>query len=425
MPLLTLYRLTTMALTPFANSALGWRVKHGKEDPERLPERLGLPSLARPQGRLVWLHGASLGETLALIPLIERFIQRGVEVLVTSGTLASAQLLAARLPAGAIHQYLPLDAPKFVTRFLDHWRPNVALFAETELWPNIVRALHERNTPLVLVNARISQQSAKRWRSAPGAAAGLFGHIDLCLAQNAENAARFLGLGAPRVRIAGNLKFDAPAPPADAAKLAEFNGAAGDRPVWVAASTHQGEEEIVLDAHRDLAARIPRLLTVIAPRHPERGAEIAQTAEARGLRVSLRSREPEPARDADVYIADTIGELGLFFRAASVVFMGKSLVEGGGQNPIEPAKLGCAVLHGPHVENFVEIYSELNAAKAAARVSDVKSLSRAALYLLSEPAHMRKMGRAGADVVEKLGGASRSIMTAVEPYLAQLAVEET
>lgn len=424
MLLLKLYRLATMVATPLAGAALKWRASEGKEDPARLDERLGLASRARPEGRLVWLHGASLGETISLLPLIERFIQRGAEVLVTSGTVSSARILAQRLPAGSFHQYVPLDAPKFIERFLEHWRPDIAVFAESELWPNLVAAVRARGVPLVLANARISRKSVERWSSLPGAARGVFGAIDLCLAQDSDNAARFLALGAPCVRVAGNLKFDVPPPPVDAAKLAEFNGAVGARPVWAAVSTHAGEEEIVLDAHAELVKQVPGLLTVIVPRHRERGAEIAELAKARGLSVALRTQDGEPRRDTDVYVADTMGELGLIFRSVGVVFMGKSLVPGGGQNPIEPAKLGCAVLYGPHIDNFNEVYGELAAAKAAARVTDAAALARAAHYLLSEPARMRRMGRAGAEAVEKLGGASRGIMTAVEPFLAQIAVAE-
>ncbi len=424
MPILTLYRLATLALTPLAAPALAWRAKSGKEDVLRLDERLGRAAAARPRGRLVWLHGASLGESLSLLPLVERFVQRGVEVLVTSGTVSSARQLATRLPPGAIHQYAPLDAPSFVKRFLDHWRPNVALFAESEIWPNMVVELRARGVPLVLVNARISRESSDRWARLPGTARRLFSMIDLCLAQDAENAARFLGLGAERVRVAGNLKFDAAPLPVDAGRLAAFNGAVGARPVWAAVSTHEGEEEIALEAHLALAREFPNLLTVIAPRHPARGEAIAALARQKGLAVARRAAGEAPTPSCAVYVMDTFGELGLLFRTVGVAFMGKSLVTGGGQNPIEAAQLGCAVLHGPHVENFAFVYSELNAAKAAARVTDAASLARAAQYLLSQPARMRKMGRAGGAVVERLGGASRSIVNAVEPYLAQLALEQ-
>jgi 3-deoxy-D-manno-octulosonic-acid transferase len=423
MPLLKLYRLATFALTPLAGPALNWRVTQGKEDPVRLDERFGFASRERPPGRLIWMHGASLGETLSLLPLVERFIQRGAEVLVTSGTVASAQLLSARLPAGAFHQYIPLDAPKFVDRFLDYWRPDIAIFAESELWPNMVSALRQRGVALVLANARISRQSAERWSRLPGAARKIFGALDLCLAQDSENAARFIGLGAPYVRIGGNLKYDVPPPPADPARLSEFNGAVGSRPAWAAVSTHDGEEELVLDAHCEIARQIPALLTVIVPRHPERGAEIVALAQARGLPVALRSRDGDPRPDTAIYVADTVGELGLIFRSVGVVFMGKSLAAGGGQNPIEPAKLGCAVLHGPHVDNFSEVYGVLGAAKAAARVNDADALARAVHYLLSDPKRMRRMGRAGVEAIEKLGGASRGIIDAVEPFIAQMAIE--
>ncbi len=423
MPLLRLYRLVTIALTPCARPLLAWRAKRGKEDPLRLDERLGFPSLPRPKGQLVWLHGASIGDSLSLLPLIERFVQRGVEVLVTSGTPGSARLLSARLPAGAFHQYLPLDAPRFVARFLDYWRPDLALFAESEIWPNFVCAVHARGAPLVLVNARISRASAERWRVAPGVGAKLFGKIDLCLAQDAENAARFLGLGVPRAKVVGNLKFDVPAPTADPLRLAAFQGALGARPTFAVVSSHAGEESFVLDAHLEMAGDLPDLLTIVAPRNPARGEEIAQLAKQRGLSAALRSQGALPQRDTQIYVADTIGELGVIFRTAGVVFMGRSLTPGGGHNPIEPAKFGCAILHGPSVEDFAEVYAALGAAKAAACVLDAPGLARAARSLLSQPARMRKMGRAGAETVRRMGGASREIMAAIEPYLTNMAIE--
>jgi 3-deoxy-D-manno-octulosonic-acid transferase len=423
MSALLIYRLTTMASAPFARAFLSWRARPGKEDGGRLDERLGVPGLRRPPGRLVWLHGASLGECVSLLPLVERLIQRDMDVLVTSGTVSSARVLSARLPAGAAHQYAPLDIPKFVDRFLNYWKPDIVLFAESEIWPNVICAVHARKTPLFLVNARISRKSVKNWSRFATACAKLMGMFDLCLAQNSDNAARFLSLGAPRVRVAGNLKFDVPPPPVEAGRLAEFNGAVGARPVWGAVSTHDGEEEIVIATHAELAQSIPGLLTIIIPRHPSRGERIADLARARGLNFGLRSRGAEPWRETDIYIADTIGELGLFLRAVSLVFMGKSLVAEGGQNPIEPAKLGCAILHGPNVDNFADIYAELSAAHAAARVTDAETLARAVHFLLSDPARIRKMGRAGAEAVGKLGGASQTIMAALEPYLAQMALE--
>ncbi len=237
-------------------------------------------------------------------------------MLVTSGTVSSARVLSARLPAGAFHQYAPIDAPKFVERFLDHWRPDIAVFAESELWPNIVTAVRARGAPLVLANARISRKSAERWRAVPGAAKSVFGAVDLCLAQDFDNAARFLALGARCVRIAGNLKFDVPPPPADFAILAEFNGAIGARPAWAAVSTHPGEEDLVLDAHVDMAAQTPSLLTIIAPRRGERGVEIVKAARARGLTAALRSQEAN--RDVtSTFISSTASaSLASFFEAS-------------------------------------------------------------------------------------------------------------
>lgn len=426
-PGLRLYRAASSALTPFARLVLKRRARQGKEEAQRLDERLGFAALDRPPGRLVWLHGASLGECLSLIPLVDRLLDRGVEVLVTSGTVAAAQLLAARLPIGAMHQYAPVDAPKFVERFLDHWRPDIALFAESEIWPNMVDGIHARGVPLILVNARISRRSADRWRKAPGGSAALFRKIDLCLAQNPEDAARFLSLGAPRARVAGNLKFDVPPLPASGSRLAELSACIGGRPVFAAASTHESEEDTILAAHLLMREEIAGLLTIIAPRHPERGEAIAAAASAMGLSVARRSQHDLPAPDSDLYIVDAIGELGLVYRVAEVAFIGKSLSDApgasGGQNPIEPAKLGCAILHGPHVDNFADVFARLNEAKAAARVTDSASLARAAAYLLAAPARMRKMGRAGAEAVERLSGASRNILDALEPYLAQLAAE--
>jgi 3-deoxy-D-manno-octulosonic-acid transferase len=420
MPLLQLYRCVALLATPLAGPALNWRAARGKEDRARLGERMGRSSRPRPPGRLVWLHGASLGEGLSLLPLVDRLVQMGVETLVTTGTVTSAQTLGARLPAGAVHQYAPLDSPRFVASFLDHWRPDVAIFAESELWPNMIAGLRARQIPLALANARLSEASAARWGRGPATARKVFGAVDLCLAQDADNAERFRSLGATNVRVAGNLKFDAPSPPVDAARLAAFAAAIGPRPVWAAVSTHPEEEAAILDAHALLAQQLPGLLTLIAPRHPERGGPLAERAGARGLSVARRSGAGEPAPDTQIFIADTVGELGVVFRSADLAFMGKSLVApGGGQNPIEPARCGCAVLHGPHVDNFTEVYAKLDADKGAAKVDDAAALARAAQVLLTQPATLRRMGRAAATSVETLGGAARATIAAIEPWLAQ------
>ena len=421
--LLSLYRGLSPALGPFIPLFLRRRLQRGKEDGARLNERLGLPNAFRPPGRLAWLHGASVGEGLALLPLIDRLIARGFSVMVTTGTVTSAAILAQRLPAGAFHQYVPVDVPKFMRRFLRYWRPDIVMVAESEVWPNMFVEVHKRGVPLVLVNARLSARSYTRWQKAPASIGALLSRVDLCLAQAQDDASRLIRLGAPRVHVSGNLKYDVAPPPADSAALATLSGQIGARPVWIAASTHDGEEDIAMEVQRALMQRFPTLLTIVAPRHPNRGPEIAERARALGLNTALRSAQMPIDRDVQFYVADTMGELGLFFRLSSVIFVGKSLVGHGGQNPIEPAKLGSAILHGPNVENFTEVYSVLDDSKGAAIVADTDTLTRALGVLFSDAARLRQMARASHDCVEKLGGASDQIMAAVEPYFVQMAVD--
>ncbi len=282
----------------------------------RLPERTGRPGKPRPAGPLVWAHGASIGEALSLIGLVERLTRRGFTVLVTSGTRTSAALLARRLPRGALHQFAPLDAPRYLARFLDHWRPDLALVAESELWPNTILALHEREVPLILVNGRMSERSARGWSRTPKLSRALLSRIALCLAQTQDEAERFARLGAPRVELGGNLKFDAAPPPADPEPLRQLADVMAGRPVWLAASTHPGEEAAATAAHRSLRRRHPDLLTIVVPRHPERGAAVAADAAAAGLRVGRRATGGQPHDKVEFYVADTVGELGLFYGSA-------------------------------------------------------------------------------------------------------------
>jgi len=421
---LRLYQLASAAGSPVAPRVLARRLQRGKEHPERLPERRGEASLRRPKGPLLWVHGASVGEMLAAVPLIERLRQEHFAVLVTSGTVTSAALAEQRLPDGAMHQFIPLDAPRFVRRFLDHWRPELALFVESDLWPNLILACAARKIPMILVNGRLSQRSLRRWRLVPGAIAALLSRFDLCLAQSAADAERFGELGAPRVTTTGNLKLDVPAPPVDQAALARLAEAIGTRPVIAAASTHPGEEEAIVAAHRRLREKFPGLLTVIVPRHPDRGGSVAGIATAAGLAVALRSRRAQPLPDIDIYVADTLGELGLIYRLAPIVFMGGSLARHGGQNPIEPARFGAAVLHGPHVWNFAEIYATLDAAHGAEPVADAAALTERLGVWLAEPAARQAVADAAADTVERLGGALERTLAALDPYLMQLRLEQ-
>jgi 3-deoxy-D-manno-octulosonic-acid transferase len=422
--LLGLYRGTLTVFEPAAAGLLAWRQRRGKEDPERIVERRGIATRSRPEGvPLAWVHGASVGETLGLVPIVERLTQRGLAVLVTSGTRTSAELLGRRLPAGAAHQFVPLDVPRYVRRFLDHWRPDLVLLAESDIWPSTVTELARRNIPLVLVNGRMSERSFRRWQRLPDLIGVLLQRFALCLAQTQADGERLARLGAPRVEVAGNLKFDAAAPPADPRMLAQLSGLVAGRPVLVCASTHPGEEELVLAAAQAARARYPKLLTVVVPRHPRRGPEIAALAATAGIRAELRSEGAVPEPGTEVYVADTIGELGLFYRLASLVFVGGSLVPRGGQNPIEPAKLGAAILHGPHVHNFADVYAAIDRAGGARPVADGEALTQAVIELLGNGALIREMARAAGGVVAGLGGATERTLAAIEPYLAPLLAE--
>ena len=400
------------------------RAQRGKEDLNRLGERRGIAGLPRPDGRLAWLHGASVGEGLALLPLVERLIGKGFHVLVTSGTVTSARILADRLPAGATHQYVPLDAPRFIQTFLDHWRPDLFLLAESEIWPNTICAVHARAIPITLVNARLSPRSFARWRRLPGFISALLGKIDLCLAQSQDDASRLLQLGAPRVDAVGNLKYDVEAPPSDPTRLGALAKQIGGRPVWIAASTHAGEEALALRVHKQLARQFSDLLTVLAPRHPHRGGEIVAAARGAGLNVAQRSLNEPIGPTTQVYVGDTMGEMGLFYRLSSVIFVGKSLIGHGGQNPIEPAKLGSAILHGPHVGNFIDVYAALDEKGGAIEVKDAETLAKTLAALFTDPALLRRTAEASREIVGALGGASDKIMQALEHYIAHMIVSE-
>jgi 3-deoxy-D-manno-octulosonic-acid transferase len=422
--LLMIYRIASAAFEPFAVLFLYFRQKEGLEDKQRVRERLGISRQMRPAGPLAWLHGVSVGESQALLPLLERLAARGFNILLTTATVTSAGVIGQRLPPGALHQYIPLDVPRFMARFLDHWRPDIVFIAESEIWPNLFLELHRRDIPLVLVNARMSVHSFRRWQRLPRSAMALMEKTELCLAQSKVDAERFAQLGAPRVHVSGNLKYDVAPPPADPRTLADLKARVGGRPVWVAASTHAGEEQIVFAAHRRLLPHFPNLLTILVPRHPRRGKDIRQLADSFGLRCQLRSEDRPGEGLESLYIGDTIGETGLFYRLSGIAFLGRSLAVGGGQSPIEAAKLGCAILHGPEIGNFADVYARLDAMHGAATVVDAETLARALAYLLADAAKMRDMARAATEVAESLGGASDFIMKAIEPHIVQMMVAQ-
>jgi 3-deoxy-D-manno-octulosonic-acid transferase len=420
---LRLYQKLSAAMVPLAPALINRRLKQGKEDPARIGERRGMSRDIRPHGPLVWIHGASVGEVLAAAALIEKLRALNIRILLTSGTVTSAAIVAKRFPADIIHQYVPYDSPRYVARFLDHWRPSLALFIESDLWPNLILSSAARRLPMVLINGRMSHRSFPRWRRVSGTISALLGRFDICLAQSHADAERLAALGSRNVITTGNLKLDVPAPPGDSAKLERLMSVTRGRPIIVAASTHPGEEDLLLDAHRTLAGFFPSLLSVIVPRHPDRGEAIAHMIAASGLHVGLRSRGELPIATTDIYVADTMGELGLFYRLAPIVFMGGSLVPHGGQNPIEAIKLGASIVHGAHVFNFSDVYEALDSAGGARQVHTQEALVRQLGQLLDDPEARQLSADAAARVVKQLGGALDRTLVALEPYLLQLRLE--
>jgi 3-deoxy-D-manno-octulosonic-acid transferase len=416
------YRGLVRTAAPALRAHLRRRARHGKEDPDRIGERMGVASAARPAGPLVWCHAASVGESLGCLPLIAALRERApdIAVLLTTGTRTSAQILPNRLPGGVIHQYHPLDHPAWVGRFLAHWRPDVALFAESEIWPTLLGMAQARGAATGLVNARMSARSVGRWRRAPGLIRPLMNRLDVCLAQDAAQAARLADLGAPEPTPVGNLKYAlAPAPPEPAA-LAALRAALGTRPRWLAASTHPGEEAAAAEVHAALAARHPGLVTLIAPRHPARGDAIAADLAARGLAVARRSRGEACTGATDVYLLDTLGELNLLYSLASVVFVGGSLAAHGGHNPIEPAHAGCAILHGPDMANARDAADALDSAGAARRVEDAPNLAAAVDGLLANPPAAGAMADQARAVAGRYAGVVDAVMAECWPLIAPL-----
>ena len=411
------YRLVGFLARPLAPLLLSWRAGKGKEDRDRLGERYGRASRERPPGRVVWIHAASVGETNSVIPLIERIVATGITVVLTTVTVTAAAISAERLPAGAIHQYSPIDTAAWVKAFLGHWRPDCAIFVESEIWPQTVLTLSAAGVPQLVVNGRLSPRSFAGWQRHASVAYALFSRIGLCLAQSERDAGHYRALGVPEVRVTGNLKFDTPPPAVDAAALAELKTAIAGRPVWVAASTHAGEEGAVAEAHRMVAARRPGALAILAPRHPDRGAAIAALLAGQGFTVARRGIGEPITPAVDIYVADTLGELGLFYSAAPVAFMGGSLIRHGGQNPIEPLRLGAAVLHGPHVQNFHEIYEAIDCDDGAVRVDDAAGIGDAVALILDDPALPGAAAARASAALGPFSGALDRTIEALGPWL--------
>lgn len=387
------WSIAAMLLAPALRLNLQRRAANGREVGSRLPERRGIDTTLRPPGPLLWVHAASVGETMSILPVLQALRHR-TKVLLTTGTATSQALLDQRIPelglsGDVLHRFAPLDVPSWVDRFLAHWQPDAACFVESELWPNQLAACRARGIKLMLVNARMSDRSFARWRQVPGFARKTLGGFSRVQARSEQDAERLRVLGALSVESPGDLKFAAPPLPADEAELNRLTTLLAGRPVWVAASTHPSEEVLVAAAHRALISRHPTLLTIIVPRHPERGAALAAE-----LNAARRSAGEDPPATGCIWLADTVGELGLWYRLAPISFVGRSLIApGGGQNPLEPARLGCAIAVGPYTGNFTDHVALLRDAGGLVDVTSETALARFVSTMLENPDQRQRLGQ--------------------------------
>lgn len=347
------------------------RIEIGKEDAKRFNERKGRPTKERPEGKLIWFHGASVGESVSMLPLINRLLEISpdINVMVTTGTTTSADLMGKRLPERAFHQYIPIDNPIFTKRFIKYWQPDMVLWFESDFWPAMLSTIKKKNIPLLLVNGRISNKSFKRWQQFDYISKELLACFTYCLGQSEEDAYRLRILGAKNAICLGNLKFAGLPIPVDENKKTAILNQIGNRPLFCISSTHNNEEEQLGKELTSLFSDNPDLLVIIAPRHPQRGIEVQQQLNNLGLKTALRSTNEPIENTTQVYIADTIGELGIWYGISPIVFIGGSLIPHGGQNFMEPSRLRDAVIVGPHMHNFTDAMQRAHKANAIIQVN--------------------------------------------------------
>lgn len=375
--MLNVYKFFVFVFSFFIPLYMKKRCKLGKEDKLRVGERYGLASIQRPYGRLMWIHAASVGEANSILYLVKSILKKypDLSVLVTTTTASSGKLMKNKLPVRAFHQYIAFDVNCWVKRFLDYWKPDFSLWVESEIWPNFICEVSKRNIPLVLLNGSMSDKSFKKWKILKFFIRNLLSRYSLCIAKSIDDAKKLTELGANNVKSYGNLKFSSDVLLYDKDNYNSLKKIIGKRSIWLASSTHEGEENLISYAHLEIKKQIPDVLTILAPRHPERCRSINNNIVNKyQLKVAQRSLKEKIENDTDIYIVDTLGELGLFYKLVEIVFIGGSLVPVGGHNIIEPAQLGCAIVYGPHMFNSPEIIDVFAKESASIGVDGIDDL---------------------------------------------------
>lgn len=422
---LSAYRMATRLVGPLVPYLLSKRLKRGKEDEARLDERRGIAHIPRPDGPLIWIHAASVGESLSVLSLIDHLLNHRADlhVLVTTGTVTSAHLMAERLPPRAFHQYVPLDHPDYCARFLSHWSPDLGVWVESEFWPNLITTSDKRGVPLALINARITQKSFEGWQRFPKTINDLVSRFSAVFAQDDASARRLTTLGVAHVTTPGNLKHDAAPLTAKPAEVDAMRRAIGVRPTWLATNTHEGEETIAADVHKALSHVHGGFLTFIVPRHPARGDAIAKELRTRGITVTQRSKGEVLNAATQIYLGDTLGELGLFYRLTDIVFIGGTMNALGGHNPFEPARLRSALIAGPSDFNFTEAFADFTRANALYRITNASELAATVSLLLNDEHERKRRADAAEAVVSASGQATQIICDALLTLLPSSAGE--
>lgn len=423
--MLLFYRFFSSAFSFIFPLILKRRLKKGKEDLQRVLERKGKPGLKRPEGKLLWFHAASVGEAQSTLIVINKLLDlyQDIHILVTTGTVTSAELMDKKLPKRAFHQYYPMDHPKWTKDFVQYWEPSGIIWMESELWPNMLLHIQKSEIPCVLLNGRLSKKSYKKWKRFRGSAYKLLKTFEICICQTEEDLQRFQKLGHTNLAVQENIKYAASALSYEEADFKKLKNSIKDRPIWLAASTHQAEEEICCRIHLNLKKEHPNLLTIIVPRHPDRRDSIQKLGDKYNVKMVMRrSNKQLPAEDTDVYVVDTIGELGLFYKLSSIGFIGRSLSDdgGGGHNPIEAAQLNTAILHGPNIQNLDKIYTDFMQASASMEVRDEDDLyAKLSRLLKDEEGVSALQNKSQAFVVEKARVLDK-IIGNIEPVTARI-----